>query len=140
MAKPHVIVLFGATGDLARRKLLPGLLHLFQAGMLDNTRIVGSSLDDLDDKEFVEFAQGACEEFRKDDSRWDEFASMLSYVPQTAGPEGLAEAVHAQEDEIAEHGEPDRLHYLSVPPKAALAVVHMLEEAKLNENSRIIME
>jgi glucose-6-phosphate 1-dehydrogenase len=140
MAKPHVIVLFGATGDLARRKLLPGLLHLFQAGMLDNTRIVGSSLDDLDSKEFVEFAQGACEEFRKDDARWDEFASMLSYVPQTAGPEGLAEAVHAQEDEIAEHGEPDRLHYLSVPPKAALAVVHMLEEAKLHENSRIIME
>jgi glucose-6-phosphate 1-dehydrogenase len=31
---PHVIVLFGATGDLAARKLLPGLLHLAQSGML----------------------------------------------------------------------------------------------------------
>jgi glucose-6-phosphate 1-dehydrogenase len=32
--RPHVIVLFGATGDLARRKLLPGLFHLAQAGLL----------------------------------------------------------------------------------------------------------
>ena len=37
MEQPHVIVLFGATGDLSRRKLLPGLLHLFQAGLLAPT-------------------------------------------------------------------------------------------------------
>ena len=35
MEQPHVVVLFGATGDLARRKLLPGLLHLLEAGLLD---------------------------------------------------------------------------------------------------------
>ncbi|MCW3044714.1 MAG: glucose-6-phosphate dehydrogenase, partial [Actinobacteria bacterium] len=42
---PHVLVLFGATGDLARRKLLPGLLHLIQAGLLPECQIVGTSLD-----------------------------------------------------------------------------------------------
>ena len=40
----HVVVLFGATGDLAKRKLLPGLFHLFEAGLLPaGYRIVGTS-------------------------------------------------------------------------------------------------
>ena len=53
---PHVFVLFGATGDLARRKLIPGLFHLYQAGLLPDCRIVGVSLDQFDDEEFREFA------------------------------------------------------------------------------------
>jgi len=61
--KPHVMVLFGATGDLARRKLLPGLFHLAQAGLLPECRIVGTSLDDLDDEGFRCFARGALDEF-----------------------------------------------------------------------------
>ena len=47
MEQPHVVVLFGATGDLSRRKLLPGLLHLFEAGLLRDCRIVGTSLDEV---------------------------------------------------------------------------------------------
>jgi len=47
---PHVIVLFGATGDLAARKLLPGLLHLSQSGLLPDFRIVGTSLSELTDE------------------------------------------------------------------------------------------
>ena len=47
--RPHVMVLFGATGDLARRKLLPGLFHLAQAGLLPECRILGTSLDELED-------------------------------------------------------------------------------------------
>src|ERR1700686_2790253 len=48
MASPvpddHVIVLFGATGDLAKRKLLPGLFHLAKAGLMPkNYRVIGSS-------------------------------------------------------------------------------------------------
>ena len=42
VAYPHVIVLFGATGDLARRKLLPGLLRLTESGLLGAARIVGT--------------------------------------------------------------------------------------------------
>ena len=44
---PHVIVIFGATGDLSRRRLLPGLLHLFQAGLMPEFRIVGVSLEEI---------------------------------------------------------------------------------------------
>lgn len=45
---PQVVVLFGATGDLARRKLLPGLYHLSTAGFIPGCSIIGVSLDELD--------------------------------------------------------------------------------------------
>ena len=45
---PQVVVLVGATGDLSRRKLLPGLFHLVSAGFIPDCRIIGVSLDDLD--------------------------------------------------------------------------------------------
>ena len=139
--KPHVIVLFGATGDLARRKLLPGLLHLSLAGLVSDCRIVGTSLDDFDDETFRTFARKACDEFSSrtiSDSQWTAFASKLRYVPQGKGPVGLAAKVAAAEKELG--GEPRRLHYLSVPPSAARIVVNTLSEAHLVERSRIIME
>ena len=55
---PHVIVLFGATGDLARRKLLPGMAHLVLSELAPDIRIVGTSLEEMGDVEFREFARG----------------------------------------------------------------------------------
>jgi glucose-6-phosphate 1-dehydrogenase len=139
--KPYVIVLFGATGDLARRKLVPGLLHLSMSGLVPECRIVGTSLDDLDDEGFRRLARDGCREFCTrpvSDPRWEAFAARLSYVPQGLGPEGLASAVARAEEALG--GEPRRLHYLSVPPSAALAVVRTLGDAKLVERSRIVME
>jgi glucose-6-phosphate 1-dehydrogenase len=138
---PHVIVLFGATGDLARRKLIPGLLHLSAAGLLPDCRIVGTSLDELDDEGFRAFARDACDEFARDDislSAWAAFERKLAFVPQGAGPGPLADTVHRFEDQLG--GEPRRLHYLSIPPSAATAVVRMLDDAKLVERARVIME
>ncbi|CAN5720403.1 glucose-6-phosphate dehydrogenase [soil metagenome] len=139
--RPHVIVLFGATGDLARRKLLPGLLHLSRAGLVPDCRIVASSLDDLDDDGFRAFARIACEEFGRGhltEDEWTSFSAKLRYVSQSAGAERLAQVVGEAEGTLS--GESRRLHYLSVPPKAARAVVQMLGEADLVERSRIIME
>ncbi len=62
----HVIVLFGATGDLAKRKLLPGFFHLHAAGLLPREyRIIGSSPHDsaLTDEQFRERAEQACADF-----------------------------------------------------------------------------
>src|SRR6202020_306139 len=90
---PHLIVLFGATGDLARRKLLPALLHLSQAGLLPECRIVGTSLDEFDDDAFRHFAWEACKEFSRgdvSDDVWSSFAANLAYVPQSEGAEGLS--------------------------------------------------
>jgi glucose-6-phosphate 1-dehydrogenase len=140
---PHVIVLFGATGDLARRKLLPGLLRLTQAGLLKEARIVGTSLEELGTEEFLKRAREACAEFGRcdmSDEAWTRFASMLSYVSQSKGPHELAEAVHKAEADLGADRDVRRLHYLSVPPRAALDVVHQLDEAGLVARSRIIME
>ena len=140
---PHVIVLFGATGDLARRKLMPGLLRLTQSGLLKEARIVGTSLEDITTEEFLTRAREACAEFGRcdmSDDKWAQFASMITYVSQSKGPHELAEAVHKAEADLGADRDVRRLHYLSVPPKAALDVVHQLDEAGLVERSRIIME
>ncbi len=138
---PHVVVLFGAAGDLARRKLIPGLLHLSQAGLLPECRIVGSSLEDIDTHAFRALARAACEEFAPGgvtDEQWAGFGSTLSYVPQSAGPARLAEEVRAAERQLGD--DVRRLHYVSVPPIAAHAVVRILGEAGLADRARVIME
>nr|WP_275889583.1 glucose-6-phosphate dehydrogenase [Nakamurella flavida] len=138
---PHVIVLFGATGDLSRRKLLPGLTHLALSSLTPDVQVVASSLEDMDDEQFRAFAKQAVTEFSTrplTDAQWETFAAKLHYVPQSAGPRELASAVLRAEDELGHDAR--RLHYLSVPPKAALAVVTMLAEAGLVERSRVVME
>ncbi|MEH3067229.1 MAG: glucose-6-phosphate dehydrogenase [Aeromicrobium erythreum] len=140
MSDPHLIVLFGATGDLARRKLLPGILHLLRSRLAADSRIVAVSMDDLDDDGFRRFAQDACREFGRPvpEEEWDDFAPKLHYVNVADGPARLAEVARRLEEELG--GEPRRLHYLSVPPRAAVDVVRTLDEAGLVERSRIIME
>ncbi|WP_310963677.1 glucose-6-phosphate dehydrogenase [Nocardioides terrisoli] len=142
--RPHVIVLAGATGDLARRKLLPGLFRLEQAGLTDRCRMVGTSLEDLDDQQFADFARKACEEFVDgplDEATWQRFAASINYVAQGRGPAALAEAVRAAQGRLSTEGtEVGLLHYLSVPPAAALAVVRTLHDADLVSGARIVME
>jgi glucose-6-phosphate 1-dehydrogenase len=138
---PHVVVLFGATGDLARRKLLPGLTRLLLSALAPDLEIVGTSLEDLDDESFRAFARNAVDEFATHtltDEDWARFAGKLHYVPQGAGPEALSEAVTEAEENLGEGVR--RLHYLSVPPKAAIPVINMLRDANLVERSRVIME
>ena len=138
---PQVVVLFGATGDLAKRKLLPGLFHLASAGFIPGCRIIGVSLDDLDADGFRAAARKALDEFsarKVTDADWHTFAANLDYVPLSAGAEVLKAAV--EKAELAFNGECRRLHYLSVPPSAALSAVRMLGDAKLVDRSRIIME
>ena len=85
---PQVVVLFGATGDLARRKLLPGLFHLSSAGFIPGCRIIGVSLDDIDLDGFRRAARSALDEFssrKVTDADWDAFSASLTYVPLAAG-------------------------------------------------------
>ena len=138
---PQVVVLVGATGDLARRKLIPGLMHLASAGFIPGCRIIGVSLDQFDADGFRNFARESLNEFsarKVSDVDWDIFAKCLDYVSLAAGAGALAEAVKRAEVSIGE--ESRRLHYLSVPPSAALSAVRMLGDAGLVQNSRIIME
>jgi glucose-6-phosphate 1-dehydrogenase len=139
---PHVVVLFGATGDLARRKLLPGLFHLCNSGFLPDCRIIGISLDEMTREAFREFARQALAEFSVRavaDTAWAAFARNLEYLPLSRGPQVLKAAVEEAERTL-NGAESRRLHYLSVPPAAALSAVRMLGEAGLVERARVIME
>ena len=89
---PQVVVLVGATGDLARRKLLPGLFHLVSAGFIPGCRIIGVSLEDLDTEGFRKFAREALTEFSTrpvSEADWAAFSSDLRYVPLGAGAAAL---------------------------------------------------
>jgi glucose-6-phosphate 1-dehydrogenase len=138
---PHVLCIFGATGDLARRKLLPGVLHLYQAHLMPEFRVVGISIEELSDREFRDFAADACREFGHhafDETEWSDFSRRLSYVSVGDAPKQLKGAVAAMRDELGE--ETRLLHYLSVPPKAAANVIELLGELGLEEGARVVME
>ncbi|HEX9623022.1 MAG TPA: glucose-6-phosphate dehydrogenase, partial [Streptosporangiaceae bacterium] len=142
----HVIVLFGATGDLARRKLLPGLFHLHAAGLLPREyRVIGSSpqANVLTDEQFRARAEQACADFcitKPTDPSWPSFAERLSFASAEPGNTGdLTGAIQRAEKEIS--GPVRRLYHLAVPPAAFTSVVGMLGAAGLAAGeTRVIVE
>jgi glucose-6-phosphate 1-dehydrogenase len=138
---PYLIVIFGATGDLAKRKLLPGMLRLFQSELMPEFRVLGTSIEEIGNEEFREIVHDACEEFSRhefSEEDWAEFSRRIVYVPVSAGADALKAAVDHEVDLLG--AETHLLHYLSVPPAAAADVIHMLSDAGLTEKSRVIME
>ncbi len=138
---PQVVVLVGATGDLSKRKLLPGLFHLATAGFIPDCRIIGVSLDEIDADAFRTIAREALDQFfarKLNETDWAAFAQLLDYVPLAAGADALKVAVERAEAALG--SETRRVHYLSVPPNAALSAVRLLHAADLVGRSRIIME
>ncbi|MGE4032376.1 MAG: glucose-6-phosphate dehydrogenase [Thermoleophilia bacterium] len=142
--EPTTIVVFGATGDLARRKLLPGLFHLFVAGLLPRRwRLIGSSEDELSDADFREHVRAAIDEFGRVPPKgeaWDGFASATQYVggrfgPGRTGP--LRAAVDAAAMALGGHG---KLFFAAVPPGAFASIARGLGEARLTEGARVILE
>ena len=147
---PHVIVLFGATGDLAKRKLLPGLYHLYTAGLLpDGFRIIGSAPPEfaLSDEDFRAHAEQACTDFgtaKPADSpgSWKSFASCLSFgAASPEDPSPLVSAVSAAESAVGRRGEKvGRLFHLAVPPAAFSSMVGLLGSSGLADEGHVIIE
>jgi glucose-6-phosphate 1-dehydrogenase len=135
MTAPHVLVLFGASGDLARRKLFPGLFHLHRAGMLPDVRIIGTG----------RHSPGTDEEFRAKvapdggGAEWDAFAEGIRFVVSSAEDgTDLAAAVAEAEKELGDGVR--RLLYLSVPPSAMQPMIAMLESTGLHERAHLVLE
>jgi glucose-6-phosphate 1-dehydrogenase len=140
---PHVLVLFGATGDLAKRKLFPGLYHLAAAGRLpEEYAVIGSGrhspgsedefrdqvregledgVEDLD----AEVAERLLERITFQTSSADDGSDLAAAVAKAE--EGLGDDVR-------------RLIYLSVPPGAMLDMIAMLGKEKLTDRARMVME
>lgn len=141
----HVIVIFGITGDLARRKILPGLYHLAVAGLLpEHYRIIGCARrqSSMSEDEFRTYAYDAMVQFASTtpaNNEWTAFAENLSFaIDPDDGPRGIDAAVRRAEEEMG--GGVRRLYHLAIPPDAMRAVIQHLGRKGLNENARIICE
>jgi glucose-6-phosphate 1-dehydrogenase len=139
----RVLVLFGATGDLAARKLYPGFYRLFCAGMMpEDFRIIGSGRHSPgSDEDFRAQIRQALDRQGTDGLKdgWEDFAERLSFVTSSAEDGGdLARAVQEAEHEVDAEGQ--RLVYLSVPPDAAQAMVRMLGETGIAQRCALVME
>jgi glucose-6-phosphate 1-dehydrogenase len=143
---PVAVVIFGASGDLTRRKLLPALFHLFLEGMLPQSfGIVGYARSDLSDEDFREQARGAVTEYGRslaEPDEWRDFAKHLSYVVGDFRDDGAFAGLrdHLAEVDRTMGSEGRRLYYCATPPEAYADVVRRLGEARMSEEAHIIIE
>jgi glucose-6-phosphate 1-dehydrogenase len=143
---PQAIVIFGASGDLAHRKLLPALYHLFAEGLLPQSfAIVGYARSEKSDQEFADDARTAVEKFGRtspDDEQWGQFAKRLSYVAGEFSDSGamghLWDHLHRVDREAGTDGR--RFFYCATPPEALPDIVARLREAKVTDEVRIVIE
>lgn len=146
MRRPQVLVMFGATGDLFSRKLLPSLVRLHADGSLGELRVVGTGRhapDDLD--AWTSELRDAATEAVPDDARGsvEAVVDRISFVVSSAEDgEDLAREVADAEAELAGagFGEADRVLYLSVPPTALEDLLGMIDRTGLSERARLVVE
>lgn len=138
----QAIVLFGATGDLSRRKLLPGMFHLARVGLMpDRFRIIGAARRAISGEEFRRLAREAVEDSGRrplDDEQWERFASSLEFVGVGDGFGPLVQAVEAARAELGEGSA--LLFYLSLPPGGAASAIEQIGASGLGAGARVITE
>lgn len=146
------MLIFGATGDLTRRKLLPALYRLVQQGLVPNEfAILGTARQEMSDEEFRAAMQAAVTEFGPDDtldqSTWQSFAKRLFYLGGDFNDAGLYAKLKTKLEEIdteyATGG--NRVFYLATAPDNFGLVARQLGAAKLAKPAkaswvRIIVE
>lgn len=139
---PCTVVIFGATGDLTQRKLVPAFYNLFLEGSLPMPfTLVGFARRPKDDNQFRNEMHEAVQEFSRiqpiDEAKWNEFVGNIHYHMSTfddqAGYDGLKELLNKLDDENGLPPEKrNRLFYLATPPDAYPRIVTHLGQAGLN--------
>ncbi len=152
--EPCVLVIFGAAGDLTKRKLIPALYNLVREEALgEHFAVIGYSRSPQTDAQYREMLFTGLNSYSRsqpiDESVWRTFSRLIRYVEGNfEDPEGyiaLRGALESLEEEIGSVG--NRLFYLATPPSAAPVILHRLSEAGLLQPggaeapwTRIIME
>lgn len=143
-ADPVSFVIFGVTGDLAARKLLPALYELHCQGSLDDASvIVGYGRSDIDDDRLRQHLAEAMQEFteRFDSAAWDALAARIHYV---RGGYDDAEGYQALARRLDELGPVNRVFYTATPPAAYGDIATNLAKAGLNDQTagwaRLVVE
>ena len=147
---PTIVVIFGGTGDLTKRKLLPAFYNLYLDGYLpDKFAVIGLGRTPLDNEEYQERLREGLSEFSRrgepGEEQWERFRSFISYLPSNINDE----ASYQKLKEHLEHFDQlwgiraNRLFYLSVAPQfigAAAAHLGKVGVANNPEADRIIVE
>jgi len=133
------IILFGASGDLSKRKLIPALFNLYRKGRLpEKFHILGFSSSDLDHHAFRERIQADLRQFTEYEyaqEEWESFASHLYYFSGSLTQPGDYERLSAILTRL-ENRPANRLFYLATPPRffsvipASLKATGLLEESQ----------
>jgi glucose-6-phosphate 1-dehydrogenase len=150
-AEPCAVVIFGASGDLAKRKLIPALYRLVQERLLPaEFAILGLGRTPMSDEEFREKMKSSVVEFSEsksvDEEVWRSFAAGIRYLPSNIDqPESYVELAKRLEEVDTERGtQGNRLFYLSVAPEFYAEAVKQLGEAGLTKQQkgwvRVIIE
>ncbi|MGI8534711.1 MAG: glucose-6-phosphate dehydrogenase [Candidatus Limnocylindrales bacterium] len=148
--EPCILVIFGATGDLAQRKILPAAYNLSRAGLLPpGSAVLGFSRRPLSDEAYRDMARKAIDEHSRsklEEGIWDDFVQGIHYLQ---GEFGEAADFRELEEELeridAERGTlGNRLYYLATPPSAYADIVSNLGRVGLDRQrqgwARIVIE
>ena len=143
---PQAIVIFGASGDLTKRKLLPAFFHLYLEGLLpERFAVVGYARTEFTEDEFREHAHDAVAEFGRrppEGEVWKDFAKHLRYVTgEFSDPGAMNHVVDDLEGIDAAHGtEGNRFFYCATPASAYPDIVQRIGEAGLQLGAKIVFE
>jgi glucose-6-phosphate 1-dehydrogenase len=134
MMSPFVLVIFGATGDLAQHKLLPALYSLYKNKQLgEKFYIVGFARREFSDEQYAHMLGDELEVHKEPE--WQSFAKNVYYqqglFDEPAGYEQLIEKLNNFDKEIGACI--TRVFYLATPPNNYASILHNLTETKLSE-------
>jgi glucose-6-phosphate 1-dehydrogenase len=141
---PTVFVLYGATGDLARRMVLPAFYQLACEGLLPSRwRLVGEGRGEVPDEKFRAHVHDALTEFgpKPERKQWDAFAEQVFFAGggfSTESPGSLLDVLGEARGALG--GDPQLIHYLAVPPVAFAALTKALGQHKLAHRARVVYE
>jgi len=150
-ADPCVIVIFGALGDLATRKLIPALFRLAGAGCLSSRfKVLGVAREQINDEEYRERMRagvvGSKEAPELSDAEWHAFAGCLHYLRGDLHEVETYRLIARRLEQVTLHegASENRLFYLSTPPSIAPLIVHGIGIIKLSYEekgwSRVVVE
>ena len=136
--RADALVLFGATGDLARKKLFPALYHLQAARRLD-VPVIGVAASDWDDDRLRDCAADAVRAAVNDvdSATLDELGGRLTMV---SGDYRSADTFSSLAARLSATGAGHPVHYLAIPPALFGAVVQGLARAGLHQRARVVVE